>query len=495
MNAIKYTSSGWIKLSLQIKESANVEPSEASVQDHLLLTLADSGKGISPDYLRNELWEAFSQEDPLLPGSGLGLSLVKKIVDSMGGDIDIKSQVTVGTTVTVRIPLARSEGADEGGQPSSTFLGSDQNLVGSPSLYTRFSGRRVKLYPPNLNFEDPDLPQSERLLRESLTAILQQWFQLELIPWESTEPVDFLILDERDVKKLDEEQTIENSALWSMPRLVMCQRSGRGFWRTSVAGGTVVHKPVTLSKLARALDQLWLSTPADESSITMQTAGTTISEPSTQPSDDDAETPQATDDTHNLGQRCASPKRKHVGGGVLAESAPPPVSAAPSDGMATQPTTSSPRPQPSVLLVDDNSVNLKILAMYMKRSKISTHVSASGGRAAIEAFERHFPSSSGGISIPPFDIVFMDLSMPEINGFEATSTIRAFERQQRYLEADEKTARAPTIIVALTGLVSAQDKEAAFKAGVDLYVTKPVSHKQINDLIDMWRNGKGVSAS
>lgn len=63
-----------------------------------------------------------------------------------------------------------------------------------------------------------------------------------------------------------------------------------------------------------------------------------------------------------------------------------------------------------------------------------------------------------------------------MNGFEATRAIRALE--------NERGEASPAVIIALTGLGSDRDIEQAHDAGVDLFLTKPVSFKVINKLID-----------
>lgn len=71
-------------------------------------------------------------------------------------------------------------------------------------------------------------------------------------------------------------------------------------------------------------------------------------------------------------------------------------------------------------------------------------------------------------------MVLMDLSMPVMNGLEATRQIRAFE-------AEHGIAPRSTI-VALTGLASAQDQHDALDAGVDMYLVKPVRFADIQRL-------------
>ncbi|KAF2143312.1 uncharacterized protein K452DRAFT_210549, partial [Aplosporella prunicola CBS 121167] len=79
--------------------------------------------------------------------------------------------------------------------------------------------------------------------------------------------------------------------------------------------------------------------------------------------------------------------------------------------------------------------------------------------------------------------IFMDISMPIMNGFEATRRIRAIEAQYRD-ELPPMQRPAPSLIVALTGLASGRDQSEAFTSGFDLYMTKPVSFREVGRLLD-----------
>ena len=78
-----------------------------------------------------------------------------------------------------------------------------------------------------------------------------------------------------------------------------------------------------------------------------------------------------------------------------------------------------------------------------------------------------------------------------MDGFEATRQIRALESTN----ADERSPTdrpASALIIALTGLASGKDQSEAFLAGVDLYMTKPVSFKEVGRLLDNWEKNVGA---
>lgn len=69
--------------------------------------------------------------------------------------------------------------------------------------------------------------------------------------------------------------------------------------------------------------------------------------------------------------------------------------------------------------------------------------------------------------------------MPVMNGFDATRAIRSFE-----LDNNHK----PSMIIALTGLANSRDQAEGFSAGCDLYMTKPVSLKELGKLLKNWES-------
>lgn len=87
-----------------------------------------------------------------------------------------------------------------------------------------------------------------------------------------------------------------------------------------------------------------------------------------------------------------------------------------------------------------------------------------------------------------------------MNGFEATRAIREFEcdcgrvrgTQERVLPLPGGQQSAPALIIALTGLASGRDQTEAFASGVDMYLTKPVSFKEVGRVLDNWEANGGI---
>jgi CheY-like chemotaxis protein len=106
----------------------------------------------------------------------------------------------------------------------------------------------------------------------------------------------------------------------------------------------------------------------------------------------------------------------------------------------------------SVLLVEDNAVNRTLAKRLLEKRGFSVSV-AVDGKQAIAAVENG-----------EFDVILMDIQMPEMDGFEATAEIR--KRQSH------NGRRTP--IIALTAHALKEDRDRCLSAGMDAYVTKPI---------------------
>lgn len=116
-----------------------------------------------------------------------------------------------------------------------------------------------------------------------------------------------------------------------------------------------------------------------------------------------------------------------------------------------------------ILLVEDNNVNQMVANRMLQRLGYASDI-ASNGKEAVEAVE----------SIP-YDIVFMDISMPEMDGLTACSLIRA----------NKEIPKQP-VIIAMTANAMHGDRENYLKVGMDDYVSKPVNLDELKKVIEKW---------
>ncbi|MFT3780782.1 MAG: response regulator [Nibricoccus sp.] len=121
-----------------------------------------------------------------------------------------------------------------------------------------------------------------------------------------------------------------------------------------------------------------------------------------------------------------------------------------------------PRYKLRVLVAEDNAVNLKVTRALLTRHGHEI-TEAHNGVEAVKLFRTR-----------PFDLIFMDVQMPEMDGIEATETIRAIEKDSKH--------HMP--IVAMTACAMREDEERCLKAGMDAYLTKPISARKLAEYLE-----------
>ncbi|KAG0243971.1 His Kinase A domain containing protein [Actinomortierella wolfii] len=103
-NAIKFTKSGFVELTASAPSLKSVPLKPPNDQARpILFTICDTGKGISREFVQTHLFQRFSQEDPLQVGTGLGLALVKLLVENLGGWLEIWSEGIEGKGCLVKV--------------------------------------------------------------------------------------------------------------------------------------------------------------------------------------------------------------------------------------------------------------------------------------------------------------------------------------------------------------------------------------------------------
>lgn len=388
---------------------------------------------MSQEYLETKLFKAFSQEDPLLPGTGLGLSIVKQIVTSMGGDITVSSKQGYGTRVRVEINMLNSPFITESTQKPSPLSVTAARVNGLKATF--FDSQEVaglELYKATSNLSISD---SRHLCMRSSFRTLTDWFGMEthyVTDLHNTSNTDMIVTTENAMKMVQGHAGRKDG--YVVPILVLCDsvahvRQNFAAKALQDTGGIAyfISQPVGPQTLSRSLAALF--------------NGRAI--PRFDPLQHDQESPgtaiATTSDTRDTQQKLAGPR---------------------------------------LLLVDDNNINLQLLERFAT-SKKHTFISARDGLEAVEAYTKSSLQAKNIMTPAPFDVVLMDISMPNMDGLEATRCIRAFERSNRV---------KATTIIALTGLASASAQQEAYTSGVDLFLTKPVRLKELNKLLE--KHGK-----
>ncbi|KAJ6140226.1 hypothetical protein N7471_006712 [Penicillium samsonianum] len=471
-NALKFTQHGYIYISLKATlldfgEDSNVTRSKVTV------TIRDTGCGIEQEFLRNELFNAFSQEDTMTTGNGLGFNIIHRIISSLGGDIQINSQKDIGTEVLTTMTLDHiSEHTAEPDTPDD------------PKSLDTITVTKDLTREKTIGILGLGLSELDATLSSSLQKLCRDWLGMDVclvVPSESQfsqcefyiAPQEFLDMGNMEIKPIAPDLKRLSSPviiICSSPRIahsmfVAARKRGetdvlefisqpcgprklattleicikRQQRRKDLTDGRVerlagASKPTTRNEFERGS---FLNVPTSDNSRQSKTKVAGISTPIY--GQNSRDTPEQ-----------LNPREKVDN---------PQVSTAMS-GFPTTETDYISQPQQSspvtVLLVDDNDLNLRLLIAFMKKLGCDYAV-AKNGQEALETFKAN-PSN--------IRVILMDISMPIMDGLESTRRIREFEKESK--------TKSRVTIVALTGLAQADVQRDAFRSGMDMFLTKPV---------------------
>ncbi|EPS39032.1 hypothetical protein H072_7195 [Dactylellina haptotyla CBS 200.50] len=175
-NALKYTDKGYVKVKLEAEPYFEDEAEKTDIgntKTKVRLTVSDSGRGISREFLKTKLYVPFSQENAMSSGTGLGMSIVRQILDILGGTIDVKSELGVGTEVTVNLILHRSLNL-----PDST-TSSPKEKEEALDVVSRARAAAAKKTIAFLGFNN-SIP-AMRLLKSSLAKCSKDWYGMNAV--------------------------------------------------------------------------------------------------------------------------------------------------------------------------------------------------------------------------------------------------------------------------------------------------------------------------
>ena len=116
-----------------------------------------------------------------------------------------------------------------------------------------------------------------------------------------------------------------------------------------------------------------------------------------------------------------------------------------------------------ILLVEDHVINQKVILGILKSLGLNADL-AQNGQEAIAAIKNI-----------TYDMVFMDVQMPVLDGISATRQIRGFEEDKKH-----------TLIIAMTANAMSGDKDKCLAAGMDDYLSKPINPNELVACIDHW---------
>ncbi|PTB67471.1 histidine kinase [Trichoderma citrinoviride] len=455
-NALKHTKRGTITVSLT-QEMARLRGRKK--ERVVRFTVQDTGKGIGADFLKHGLFRPFCQEDPLSPGAGLGLSLVQQITSHLQGDVSIQSELGVGTIASVTLPL---EQLPPSSGEAPTILEEEEKLF--KEQVEDLKGLRVRI------------PMANPDWRKAVVNICCEWLHMEVIPDTPDTAVtpDLVLWSHMDLARLSEDfETFDKT-----PNVVVCSNALVAYRQSHIfkkAGSPVIFEfisqPTGPRKLARTLHSAYTRWMSSSNSPTSSTSVPMVAKR--------PKGPKRTPSTFSAAAHMLRPSLSRPATAISGSSTPF------WEGESNSPTSPGAKSEPAsnvleeslalrdkaeatqldFLLVDDNYINLKVLSTYMKKRGVGFK-EAKNGQEAVNCFLAH-PGA--------FACILMDISMPVMDGFEATRQIRAHETQM---------GLTPVPIIALSGLATEDAQQEAFGSGMDVFLTKPVKLGALGGLLE-----------
>lgn len=381
-NAIKFTDSG--EVVLKVTETGG----------GVKFVISDTGIGIPRDRLQH-IFGSFNQVEQSSRknlGTGLGLAISKKLVQLMGGDIGVESEVGQGSIFTFTLPLPIAQEQSEQINVSETIgpvLIIDDNSTNRLILRELLTGSGVE----TAEAENGQLGiEALHKAKEAGTP-----FQIVLLDRWMPGMDGFAVAESIIQQDLAKETTI--MMLTSNNRIADVERCRQ------IGISTYLVKPVKREELFAAMTELVTSSE----------------------------------------EKGCKQKIKPV-----------------------------PEKRPKVkrlLLVDDSEDNRFLMERFLKNTEFAVE-SAENGELALEMYK------AGS-----YDLVFMDIQMPVMDGLTATSLIRAWETEQGLPRAT---------IVALTAYAFQTDIDKCLEAGCDLHLSKPIKKANLFKFLDTWSGSKDV---
>jgi polar amino acid transport system substrate-binding protein len=391
-NAIKFTEAGEVVISVKVvsREDKNVV---------LRLSVKDTGVGLSEEQI-GKLFQSFSQADGSTTrkygGTGLGLTICKRLVEMMGGEIWVESEPGKGSififTARLGIPAKAKKRILE---PSKSLKGMKVLVVDDNAA----SREILKGALESFTLQVTTVTSGEEAITELLTNNSND---------KGASPYELVLMDWKmpGMNGIETTNKIKNNPdIPHHPTIIMVTAYGREEVKKEADNAGINNflvKPINHSLLYDTV---------------METFGNK-----------------------------AEPKPRSIKHGVKKISEIGNISGA------------------KVLLAEDNEINQQVARELLEKAGLRVTI-ANNGKEAIEKVEGS-----------EFELVFMDVQMPEMNGFEATGCIRKNPRS--------RIRNLP--IVAMTAQAMTGDREKCIEAGMDDYITKPIDINELHSVLVKW---------
>ena len=415
-NATKFTETGEIELSLDIEE-------EKDDQIKLHAAVRDTGIGISKEKLA-AIFTPFQQADGSTTrkygGTGLGLSICEKISELMGGEVWAESP------------------ADD--PQLNQSLGSVFHFT---AWFGKAEEKKIKRFTPvSLSDKKALIIDDNQANLDILTHFLES-VKMRVVALTNGEnaapafkkalgsgnPFDLCILDiqmpgmsgyevAKQIRNFKSSVINHQSSIRSLPLIALSSLAERDAKKCEEAGfDGFLSKPIRREKLYQILKKIIEMRNGNKKDTTLHI-------------------PQSAIRNQIMTQYSVREEIKH---------------------------------SVRILLAEDNPVNQKLAKMMLTKGGYKVEV-ANNGKKAVEKYTT---------SPEYFDLIFMDVQMPEMDGMEATRAIRKWEEETRKQEDSIP-------IIALTAHAMKGDREMCLESGMNGYITKPIKRELVFEILEKW---------
>ncbi|MBF0413676.1 MAG: PAS domain S-box protein [Desulfamplus sp.] len=484
-NAVKYTSKGEVAVHTEVI-------SEDKKTITLRVSIKDTGIGISESTL-SSLFKPFTQVDSSISrkygGTGLGLVIAKRIVNRMGGDIEVQSVLGKGSIFSFTVVLNKIIQPSLPDNINSNYLAGINVMVVEPhinsrrALATMLKSLNIRVMAASNGEEAIQLMElavsetknSERMISDVAVPQHRMYekpaFDLVIINAElpinsigcaeTIKSLEAVIFEPRCNYKLNTADCnlLESSKRNLKTKYIVMHNFAYSPQAFEIAEQVRVDdflsKPVTPAILMRTI--LNVINMKDESSVKTSTAGDKIVQ-------------------HKM----------------LQQNRLNPLSA---KGIQEQFSDNALVVKDKhILVVDDDEINQQIVVTMLKKVGIETILTAFNGEQAvkmayekfnsieIESSETDDKNSPDLVADKPFDLILMDVEMPVMDGLEATSRIRKLGIKSYFNDG----AQRDVPIIALTGHALDEYRKKCFKAGMNDHIDKPIQPERLFAALQKW---------
>jgi len=458
-NAIKFTEKGHVLIDVQGEVKGDVAD--------LTIRVEDTGIGI-PESQLDSVFEKFRQVDGSntrkYEGTGLGLSISSSLVDMMGGEISVESVVNEGSTFIVKLSLPIAEDIRVAKPAPAEIIGSkiliiDDNAVNRDILTEQVSHWKCQSAAVNSAEKGLSVLRKARAKGVGIDLVIVD-FQMPKMTGE-----DFF--DELRADK----------SIADIPVLMLTSISEDEMARRMLDNGLsgILIKPARSSQLLDTIATCLQKAQADMAELELEAEA---EEKWAEPVAPNLPKPKISDASAPAAAVAPAAALAFAGSDEDADDVVEGMEFASADDVID--TDQEDKEEVAaidgealdILVAEDNETNQNYIEYILDDVDVEFAI-VENGREAVDAWRAKSPR-----------IILMDISMPEMNGHEATIEIRGLE---------EELGLPRTPIIALTAHTLKGDRDRCLEVGMDDYMTKPVSVQNVRDMLEKWEITDGQS--